>query len=65
MLVKCYTQWRSNGELKCLCKLDNPACDQFLSCSIEEFKYDKYQGLKSCMGHDSHRKVRRKWQQKI
>jgi len=45
---KCYTRWNGK-ELKCLCKVGNPACDRFKGCETEEFEHDEYKGIEECM----------------
>jgi len=52
---KCYTRW-NKGELTCICKVGNPACDRYESCEKEKAKINKYEGLKECFKNSEKRK---------
>lgn len=52
---KCYTRWNKAG-LVCLCKVGNPACDRYKTCSINRFKMNKYEGIKECFKNSEKKK---------
>ena len=52
---KCYTRW-NKGNLMCICKVGNLACDRYKSCDKDKVKLNKYDGLKECFKNSEKRR---------
>jgi len=52
---KCYTRW-NKGELTCICKVGNPACDRYRNCDKDKIKLNRYEGIKECFKNSEKRR---------
>ena len=50
MKIKCYLRHKKDSkEIRCLCKVDNPACGRFRECIKEELYFNEYKGIREAM----------------